>query len=172
MVRAVLDACFLIALRDCKRLDLLTEVAEELSWKLVACEAVYAESTVKAALSLQLKQMVSDSIIEVPKIVPDTLLKMRARYPSLGAGEIESLSYAVQRKDEDGEPPLLFSDDRRARKAATDLGIPTVSMLDFLKKIHRHGIMTSDEIREFLPELSQHMWLTKEIMQEFLKTFP
>ena len=135
------------------------------------CEAAYAESTEKIALSLGIKKMVSDSNLRVQQPISEHVLKMRARYPKLGSGELESLAYAVHCKEETGDNPIVISDDQRARKTAKDLGVPTISMLDFLRKAHELGILTTPELRKLVPELSQHMWITEKLIQDFLSSF-
>lgn len=165
----MLDACFMIGLRDCGKLALLPKVAKLLSWKLIIPEAAYAECTAKKSTSSQIKKLVSNKSVEVRQAPPDVLSKLQNRYANLGKGEIEALAFAVSCKEEN-DRAIVITSDQRPCKVASELGIQTLSTLDFFKKVYELGLMTKKEMYAFIPTLKNYMWLSSKVTEDFLDT--
>ena len=167
MIVVVLDACFLILLRDTGRLNLLGMVSESMDWCYYVPEAVYLEATARMPEVSAVEQLVGDSVVN-RCVAPDPLCNnLSARYPRLGRGEVEALAYALTEKDR-GEEVLVVSDDGRAEKAAERLGLEIVSTLDFLGSCHVSGVMSGDEVRGYLPLLKSRNF---EVKEEELRRF-
>lgn len=161
----LLDACFLIGLRDCDKTFLLPRVANLLSWKLLIPNAAYNECVAKTA-DPNLNEMISKDLIVLCQSRPEVFAKIQERYPNLGKGEIDALAYAVSCKEKK-DPIIMITSDQRTIKVASEISIKTLTTLDFFKKVYELKLMTKEELHKFIPVLQKHMWLNPKVLDDF-----
>jgi len=168
LIVVVLDACFLILLRDTGRLDLLGKVSGPMDWSYYVPEAVYGEATARMPEGLAVKRLTEDGTMS-RCVAPDELCsRLSVRYPRLGRGEVEALAYAATERDR-GEDVLVVSDDGKAEKAAEQLGLEIIGTLDFLGSCNKTGVMSGYEIRGYLSVLkSRNFEAREEELRRFL----
>ena len=167
MIVVVLDACFLIVLRDTGRLDLLGKVAQPMSWVYYAPESVYSEATVRRPVAEAVKRLVEEGTIH-RCVVPEPLCsQLKTQYPSLARGEVEALAFAVFERYR-GEEVLVVSDDVKTNKAAGKLGLDILGILDFLSSCHGSGIMSGEEVKSYLPSLRRNFEIEEDKLKKFL----
>lgn len=164
----LLDACFIIGLRDCGKTRLLLEVAKLLSWKLYLPQAVYEECIAKKDDPL-LCEMISKGQITLCKSPPTLFLKCRDRYSGLGNGELDALAFALSLIPKEDDPISMITTDQKTLKIAKNLGINTLTTLDFFKNAYKLKLMTRDEIHQFVPILKEKMWLSDKVLTDFLR---
>jgi predicted nucleic acid-binding protein len=165
LVIVLLDACFLIGLRNCNKTFLLPEVANLLSWKLLIPSAAYNECVAKT-VDPNLCEMISKGLIVLCQSPPEVFAKIRERHSSLGNGEIDALAYAISCKEKK-DPVIMITSDQRPIKVANEMGIKTLTTLDFFKKVCELGLMTKEEMHKFIPVLQKHMWLSPKVLDDF-----
>jgi predicted nucleic acid-binding protein len=167
LIVVVLDACFLIVLRDTGRLDLLGKVAQPMSWVYYAPEAVYSESTARRPTAETVERLVEEGTIH-RCVVPEPLCsQLKTQYASLARGEVEALAFAVTERDR-GEEVLVVSDDVKAKNAAGDLGLDVLGILDFLRSCHGAGVMSGEEVKRYLPSLRRNFEIKEDKLKKFL----
>jgi len=165
LVIVLLDACFVIGLRDCNKTFLLPKVAPLLSWKVYIPNAVYKECTVRAS-DQNLDELIANGSVIPCQSERDVFEKIRERYPNLGIGEIDALAYATSCDKRKGAV-LMITSDQRPIKVASELGIKTLTTLDFFKKVYELRQMTKEEMYELIPLLEKHMWLSPKALDNF-----
>lgn len=161
----LLDACFVIGLRDCRKTFLLPRVASLLSWRLYIPEAAYNECTAKTA-DPDLCKMIADGFIIRCASQRSTLERIHDRYPSLGKGEVDAIAYAVS-CSKANQSVIVITSDQRPIKVASELGIKTLTTLDFFKKVYELKIMSREEMYALIPLLKNHMWLSAKALDDF-----
>lgn len=161
----LLDACFIIGLRDCNKTFLLPKVASLLSWKLHIPNAVYKECIARS-VDPNLSEMMSSGLVIPCQSKRDMFQKIRDRYPSLGNGEIDALAYATS-CDKTDDPVMMITSDQRTIKVASELSVKTLTTLDFFKNVYKLKLMTKEEIHELIPLLEKRMWLSSKALDNF-----
>ena len=164
----LLDACFIIGLRDCGKTHLLLEVAQRLSWNMYIPKAAYEECIAKKDDQILCK-MISEGTIIICESPPDIFSKYRNRYSSLGDGEIDALAFALSPERKGGNPIMMVTSDKRTIRVAKDLNVKTITTLDFFKYVYQLGLMTKEEMYRFAPTLKENMWLSDKVLGDFLK---
>jgi predicted nucleic acid-binding protein len=165
LVIVLLDACFIIGLRDCNKTFLLPKVANLLSWKLLIPNAAYNECVART-VDPNLCEMISENLIVPCQSRPEIFAKIRERYSSLGNGEIDALAHAISCKEKK-DPVIMITSDQRTIKVANEIGIKTLTTLDFFRKVYELKLMTKEEMHKFIPVLKQHMWLSPKVLDDF-----
>lgn len=165
MAIVLLDACFIIGLRDCNTTLLLPKVADLLSWKLYIPTAAYKECTAKT-VDPKLREMISNGSVIPCQSKRDMFEKIRNRYPSLGNGEIDALAYATAR-NKGNDLVIMITSDQRTIKVAGELGVKTLTTLDFFKKVYELKLMTKEEMYALIPLLEKHLWLSPKALYNF-----
>jgi len=161
----LLDACFVIGLRDCDKTFLLPKIASLLSWKVHIPNAVYDECTAKT-VDPNLCEMIENGQIILCQSERGLLKKIRERYPSLGNGEIDALAYATSHND-GTDSVMMITSDQRTIKVASELGVKTLTTLNFFQKVYELKLMTKKEIYELIPLLEKSMWLSPKALDDF-----
>ena len=143
----VADASPLIALQQIGQLHLL--------------QALFSEVIVPPAVAREIQPSVPGVpwIIERALAQPVAPLVLRA---SLGAGESEALSLAVEAR-----AGRLLVDERAARRAAEALGLSVVGTLGVLLAAKRKGLIA--ELRPLVDELArQGFWVSPRLVRQAL----
>ena len=161
----LLDACFIIGLRDVNKIRLLPKVASLLSWKVYLPKAAYDECVAKTA-DPYLSKMMSNGLVSLCQSRHDIFERIRDRYPSLGKGEIDALAYAIS-CDKKNDSVTMVTSDQRTIKIANELNVKTLTTLDFFKKAYELKLMTKQEIHNLIPLLERTMWLSPKILDNF-----
>jgi predicted nucleic acid-binding protein len=164
----MLDACFIIGLRDVGKLSLLGKVAQLQNWSLLIPEDAYSECTFKTGeRSTEIRRLVSTKVITTCQPPPGILEEFRNRYMSLGKGETAALASAFSCK-QSGDPVIVITSDQRPTKIAERLGIQTMTTLDFFIKVYELNLMSREEVIAITPVLKKYMWLSDKAISEFL----
>lgn len=126
----VSDSSSLIALSAAAHLDLLRRLYDEV----VVPEAVWKESTMAhrpGAAAIRQADWI--------RIVPVANRAMIARLPrKVGPGESEAIVLAMEL-----DADVLLIDERRARKAALELGLPVTGILGVLLESKKRGLISA-----------------------------
>jgi len=164
----VLDACFLIGLRDVGKLALLGEVAQSLNWSLLIPEDAYTECTLKTdERSAEIKRLISSTMVKTCQPDPKTLQEFSNRYLGLGKGETAALAFAFSCKQKN-DPVIIITSDHRPIRVAETLGIQTITTLDFFTKAYQLKLMSQQEVTDLVPLLKKYMWLSDKAINQFL----
>ena len=170
MDTVLLDACFIIGLRDVGKLALLGKVAQLLNWSLLIPEDAYSECTFKTdERSIEIQKLISTQVVKTCQPPADILEEFRNRYLGLGKGETAALAFAFSCKQKN-DPVIVITSDQRPIKIAERLGIKTLTTLDFFTKVYDLNIMSKEEMIQFAPSLKKYMWLSDKAISEFLVT--
>lgn len=144
---------------------MLPKVANLLSWKLLIPNAAYNECIAKTTDS-KLCEMIEKGLIVLCRSRSQVFAKIRERYPSLGRGEIDALAYAASCKEKK-DSVIMITSDQRTIKVASEMGIKTLTTLDFFKKVYKLKLMTKEEMHKLISALQEHMWLSPEVLDNF-----
>jgi predicted nucleic acid-binding protein len=155
----------MIGLRECNKTFLLPKVANLLSWKLLIPSAAYNECIAKT-VDPNLSKMISQGLITPCQSRAEIFAKLRERYSKLGVGEIDALAYASSCVERNC-PVTMITSDQRTIKVAREIGINTLTTLDFFKKVYELKLMTKEEMHQFIPILKKYMWLSQSVLDKF-----
>jgi predicted nucleic acid-binding protein len=87
---------------------------------------------------------------------------IRRNNPPLGAGEVGAITVASLRR------AGLITNDRQARRAASELGIPVSGSLAILRYAVEVGTLTGEEAVRLLSEMIvAGAWLSEELVDSF-----
>jgi len=165
----ILDACFMIGLRDIGQLTLLPKVAQALNWLFFIPEAAYSECTFKAERSTEIEALVASHTVQRCQPPSDILTGFSNRYFGLGKGETAVLAYAFACQQNNGLP-IVITSDHRPIKIAQALDIETITVLDFLKKAYDLQLLLKQEVLALIPLLKKYMWLSDQTLTKFQKS--
>jgi len=160
------DCSLVSALVDLKCLDRLNRFLVVKHWILVIPDVVLSEIGGK----ITRRQLESRLKFSVCKSKSPATVDLRARYPSLGDGELAVISSALERRATGRVVAGL--DDRIARSVARGLGMKVIGTLGILRLMFETKTITRKELEDHCDSLSKvgfHM--TGELLTEILRPY-
>ncbi len=151
----------------------LIEVLEEFERKtgaeLLIPSTVYSELTqeeTSAIVQASIRRCINGGIIKVVEVNEKILQKMRVANPSLGDGELGTISLALQHK---GRGVLLI-DEKKGRRTATSYNLEVHGTLWLLIQLKRREIISKEVALTKIRELPKHgFWISEEQLRKALR---
>ena len=165
MSHLLLADCSLVsALVDLKCLDRFNHFLMVKHWNLLIPDMVLSEISGK----ITRRQLESRLKFSVCKSKSPAAMDLRARYPSLGDGELAVISSALERRATGRVVASL--DDRIARSTARGLGLRVIGTLGILRLMFESKTITRKELEDYCNSLSNiGFHLTGELLTEILR---
>lgn len=162
----VTDASTLITLSKMGRLGLLKEVyGEVVIGPVVKAEVVDKGKAISAPGVEQVERAMEEGWIRMakPNARERRMSQRLLRSTKLDEGEAEALALAQSRR------LTLIVDDKEARTMAAILGIEYLGTAGVVMEAYIRGMISLEELEEWVREVSKVMWLSPEVVADILK---
>lgn len=149
----MLDANFIINLKEIECSYLLSHVSKKLGWTYYLTPKVKEESTVQSPLDLEIVSQIQEGIIVNISCNKMTFNFLKGIYGGLGDGELEAISIINDCIDKTFSQYLFFSNDNKAVARAEELGMKSQGILTFLKLCNDYNIISKQEVIKYVSKL-------------------
>lgn len=159
----VTDCSVISAFVDIGCLSKLNQLFTVKKWNLVIPDLVLDEMSGKISRR-QLRKRLKFS---VQKTNAEKIKLLKARYLSLGDGELAVVSYLLKRET---GASLAGLDDRTARAVAKALGLNYIGTLGLLRLMYTSRLITHDELGYYCKELRKvGFFITEALIKKILE---
>lgn len=155
-MNALLDADFIIHLRQMGCSQILIDMATKNNWTILLPQKAKLEATRKQSLDPALQAQIGNGFIKEVSCNRLTFDNLKVLHANLGEGELESLSIAYDCLDNRLTSYLILSDDTKARNRAKDYQIPSADTLVFLALANHLGLLPKQKVMDYLKSLAKH----------------
>lgn len=159
-LRIVVDASFIIGLREISALHLLIEASKRMNIKFIIPDGVLVEVSRKANSDTgKIVEAIGDGIIEKRTPHRDEFEKLRNRYPRLGRGELEAITIAKSGSYSDC---ILLLDDGDARKLASSSEVEFHGLIWFLEQCCHRKVLDKNRTLDLLNKIEHSSFRIKK----------
>ena len=121
------------------------EIISELGYKIEVLISVYGE--IKGQFGIVKKLVDLDMITILDKVHIENFIELKNKYPKLGNGELEVLTYGNFYENKGDIGYHCIFDDGLPRKVAVELGINCTGSVGLLNHICKSGCFLDDKIK-------------------------